>query len=418
MSQINIPDQNLAIYLQKYSIEIKNAVGNIVGSRRYSTVGVLPSDEPGKRVWQLNLSGVLDPNIDVYSVVYDFSNVNYKYKDQITFENEIAGTFNICGRVLDASKIIKYEYSDEKSTLTIKIDTENWDFRLKKRTNFNYQLNVDDSSTCGYSTTCPECSGAPTSTDCLVTSSTYDDCPLVSGQTPIENVSFLVSLPNEPNYYVFLTLGDSNITEVQMETSGECGSVTIYTLDEKTNQFANSTPVLSEGKTTYFAKVTVVYIGGAPNYLTEFLFSGTKNTSLTTGLPTYSIEGIGILPNWDYTAQQIPPTFWAATSSGNYTVTFVKEDVLPAVVWFFYDDTTYPILAVLINLTELEVSVPTDSPPSGDTTTLQPPLARPFGRSSGVSQTYELNEKDYQLEYSAVDKDNFSVSLKPVDSSD
>ena len=75
MSQINIPDQNLAIYLQKYSIEIKNAVGNIVGSRRYSTVGVLPSDEPGKRVWQLNLSGVLDPNIDVYSVVYDLTNM-------------------------------------------------------------------------------------------------------------------------------------------------------------------------------------------------------------------------------------------------------------------------------------------------------------------------------------------------------
>ena len=211
MSQINIPDQNLAIYLQKYSIEIKNAVGNIVGSRKYSTVGVLPSDEPGKRVWQLNLSGVLDPNIDVYSVVYDFSSVNYKYKDQITFENEIAGTFNICGRVLDASKIIKYQYSDEKSTLTIEIDTKNWDFRLKKRTNFNYQLNVDDSSTvCNYSEC--SCSTNPAPTNCYVASTyssglqtvVYKSCgPYIPGET--ETVAFPMIFGNSTFYVVLLT---------------------------------------------------------------------------------------------------------------------------------------------------------------------------------------------------------------------
>ena len=410
MSQINIPDQNLAIYLQKYSIEIKNAVGNIVGSRKYSTVAVLPSDESGKRVWQLNLSGVLDPNIDVYSVVYDFSNVNYKYKDQITFENEIAGTFNICGRVLDASKIIKYEYSDEKSTLTIEIDTKNWDFRLKKRTNFNYQLNVDDdSSTCGYSTTCPKCGDAPTSTDCLVTSSTYDACPFVPGQIPIENVSFLVSLSGEPNnYYVFLSLGDSNITEVQMETSGECGSVTIKTLDEETNEFASSTPVLSEGKTTYFAKVTDVTCYGQEDPSTEFLFRGTKNISSTTELPTYTIEGIGILPKWNDCAY----SNLATTSSGDYTVRWSGTDLpLPVLVWFFYDDSTNPILAVAVNSTNLVVWAPTDSPPSQGTTPLNPKLPRPIVGT--ISKTYELNEKDYQLEYKSLDQNNVIVSLKP-----
>ena len=414
MSQINIPDQNLAIYLQKYSIEIKNAVGNIVGSRRYSTVGVLPSDEAGKRVWQLNLSGVLDPNIDVYSVVYDFSNVNYKYKDQITFENEIAGTFNICGRVLDASKIIKYEYSDEKSTLTIKIDTENWDFRLKKRTNFNYQLNVDDSDTCGYSTTCPECDDTSlAAVDCSVTGSTYDVCPSYSGDLP--NVSFLVSLPKESNYYVFLSLENSEITKVQMENSDECGSVTIYTLDEKTNQFANSTPVLSFGKATYFAKVTNVSCDGEVVPSTEFLFRGTKNTSLTTGvaLPTYSIEGIGILPKWNDTAY----SNLATTKSGDYTVRWIRADLpLPVLVWFFYDDSTNPILAVAVNALDLVVWAPTDSPPSQGTTQVQSPVSRPIIGS--ISQTYTYKGKSYQLEYRGVDQDNVSVSLTPADSSD
>lgn len=83
-----------------------------------------------------------------YNIVYDFSKVEYKYKEDITFENIMSGTFNICGSVLDASKIIgfDYKYNDEESTLTIELDTSKWDFRLKKEVLFGYQLNVNDSS--------------------------------------------------------------------------------------------------------------------------------------------------------------------------------------------------------------------------------------------------------------------------------
>jgi hypothetical protein len=74
--------------------------------------------------------------------------VDYKYKRQIRFENIVSGTFTICGKVLDASKIIgfDYSYSDNESTLTIKLDTSKWDFRLKKESLFSYQLNLDDTS--------------------------------------------------------------------------------------------------------------------------------------------------------------------------------------------------------------------------------------------------------------------------------
>ena len=148
MNQETIPDNNLPAYLQQYDVVVLNDKEESVGNVLYTTVGVIPSNKKEKRVWQLNLTGYLKPNVDTYNIVYDFSDVDYKYKEQVTFQNIVSGTFNICGRVLDASKIIgfDYSYSDKESTLTIKLDTSKWDFRLKKEVLFSYQLNVDDNS--------------------------------------------------------------------------------------------------------------------------------------------------------------------------------------------------------------------------------------------------------------------------------
>ena len=148
MNQEIIPDNNLPVYLQKYDVDILDDKKESVGKDLYTTVGAIPSNEKEKRVWQLNLTGYLKPNVDTYNIVYDFSNVDYKYKEQIRFENIVSGTFNICGQVLDASKIIgfNYFYSDIDLKLTIKVDTSKWDFRLKKEVLFSYQLNLDDSS--------------------------------------------------------------------------------------------------------------------------------------------------------------------------------------------------------------------------------------------------------------------------------
>lgn len=143
-----IPENNLPVFLQKYNVTILNEKEESVGEMLYSTVGAIPSNEKGKRVWQLNLTGHLKPNIKKYNITYDFSKVDYKYKDEITFQNIVSGVFNICGRVLDASKIIgfDYTYSESKSTLTIRLDTSKWNFQLKKKVLFSYQLNIDDSS--------------------------------------------------------------------------------------------------------------------------------------------------------------------------------------------------------------------------------------------------------------------------------
>ena len=202
MSQPEIPDNNLPVYLQQYKVYIFNknypdckttcasseagccaddvtpvppgglcpiggcagtefgccpfsteakqsrldTCGVIAGKATYNTVGAIPSNEAGKRVWELNLLGELEPNHPVYYIVYDFQRVDYK--DKITFENIVTGTLNICGRVLDASKYIEKSFCDGNRTLTIKIDTRKWDFRFRKKVRFSYRLNVDDSSYC------------------------------------------------------------------------------------------------------------------------------------------------------------------------------------------------------------------------------------------------------------------------------
>ena len=148
MNQETIPDNNLPVYLQQYGVNIFDDIKESVGEVLYTTVGAIPSNEKEKRVWQLNLTGYLKPNVQKYNIVYDFSKVDYKYKEQISFENIVSGTFNICGQVLDASKIIgfDYKYNNDDSTLSIELDTSKWDFRLKKEVLFSYQLNIDSSS--------------------------------------------------------------------------------------------------------------------------------------------------------------------------------------------------------------------------------------------------------------------------------
>lgn len=145
-----IPDNNLPIYLQQYKVKILDYMKTetIGGAVSYTTTGIIPSNIQNARVWRLNLTGYLKPNVSQYSIIYDFSNVDYPEKNSITFSDIISGTFNLCGRILDASKIIgfRYVYSDSNSTLKIILDTSKLDFILKRESLFSYQLNLNDAS--------------------------------------------------------------------------------------------------------------------------------------------------------------------------------------------------------------------------------------------------------------------------------
>jgi hypothetical protein len=117
------------------------------GTVLYSTVGLLPSNERLKRVWNLNLTGTLTFNDnDEYVILYNFSQVEYAEKT-ITFENILSGTIVVCGRVLDASRVAEYDYCDATSILKIRIKKEKLP-RLKRETNFSMNLLLDDLAFC------------------------------------------------------------------------------------------------------------------------------------------------------------------------------------------------------------------------------------------------------------------------------
>ena len=117
MSQQQIQPTNLPIYLQNYTVDILDGKKEPkkMGDVFYSTVGAIPSNVPRARVWQMNLTGTLRPTSEKYTILYDFKKVDYENKN-IRFENIVSGTFNICGQVLDASKVIgkNYTFSDEE----------------------------------------------------------------------------------------------------------------------------------------------------------------------------------------------------------------------------------------------------------------------------------------------------------------
>ena len=92
MNQEAIPDNNLPVYLQRYDVNILDDKEESVGKALYTITSAISSNEKEKRILKLNLTGYLKPNIDTYNIVYNFSEVNYKYKEQITFENIISGT--------------------------------------------------------------------------------------------------------------------------------------------------------------------------------------------------------------------------------------------------------------------------------------------------------------------------------------
>ena len=209
-----IPPNNLPIYLQNYTVAIlcrnvdtvcpdsplaggcsgtqygccpdgTTAKQNVNGTNcpvqcgtvLYSTVGLLPSNEKLKRVWNLDLTGTLTLNDnDEYVILYNFSQVEYAEKD-ITFENILSGTIVVCGRVLDASKVADYDYCDATSILKIRIKKDKLP-RLKRETNFSMNLLIDDTVGC-VRFSCPNGVILPPGQNILGTT-IYGDCRVFS----------------------------------------------------------------------------------------------------------------------------------------------------------------------------------------------------------------------------------------------
>lgn len=136
-----IPENNLPIYLQNYTVTILSG-DETSGSVDYSTVGIIPSNVQKKRVWNIRLSGTLQPQNDEYIFLFNFENVDYDA--MVSFEDKISGSLNICDRILDISKNGYFLYSTEFKTLSIIISKERWGFVLKRNSKFSINVEIND----------------------------------------------------------------------------------------------------------------------------------------------------------------------------------------------------------------------------------------------------------------------------------
>ena len=147
MNEIETFDKNLPLFFQYFKTNIE-ANNELTGKVFFSTAALIPSNGPKKNVWNLIMTGFLDSNAaGEYNVVYDFGRIP-DYQDKISFDNNniVSGTLEICGKVLDATKIIgkDYFFSKDNLTLTISLNPQKWGFRIKpsRLTLINYSLYI------------------------------------------------------------------------------------------------------------------------------------------------------------------------------------------------------------------------------------------------------------------------------------
>ena len=160
---MTIPDQNLPVYLQKFTVTAPQATSFKVF---YVSVGAITTNNPTRRQWSFTFDGEFYSNYS-FEIVFDFSKVE-QTSYSITFEGTMKGTLTV-------NKIL---YSAENYLTYIPQTKEDFDakilrFKFKppcppRSTNENstlyFSTNLNDTSCTPESAFC-EC--YPTATECL-----------------------------------------------------------------------------------------------------------------------------------------------------------------------------------------------------------------------------------------------------------
>jgi hypothetical protein len=124
-----IPIENLPNYFREYSVSIYSDMEEEpIGSILYTTIGLLPTKESETDILSINLTGFVPSNLQKFEVIYDLKTVAHLSKN-FKYQNKLGGTFVICGKVLDASRHLKYIYDEATNKLSILIEI---DFLIKK----------------------------------------------------------------------------------------------------------------------------------------------------------------------------------------------------------------------------------------------------------------------------------------------
>jgi hypothetical protein len=131
----SIACNNLPIYLQNVTLDYDPTVI----TPYYTTVGLLPSNQSTKRVWNFSAAFVrnkLAPNTPL-TIVYDFSKV--QFEGTASFESPIFGSLSTKSRLYNAGTYINYTYDEVTKLVTFVV-------QLPCQTSqFSYQFEIFDS---------------------------------------------------------------------------------------------------------------------------------------------------------------------------------------------------------------------------------------------------------------------------------
>jgi hypothetical protein len=99
-----IPDKNLAIFLQKFSISAPNATSFV---SNYASVGIVTTNAPDERQWQFTWDGTFSSSVRSFELIYDFSQVD-SYGYSIYFKGKLNGFLNLDGQLYAATNYLTY----------------------------------------------------------------------------------------------------------------------------------------------------------------------------------------------------------------------------------------------------------------------------------------------------------------------
>lgn len=136
-------------YLKNYTVKIykdellKEETETIL----YSTFALVPSNIDGEYIWDISLSGYLEPKVFQFYIVFDLSRQNTNI---LHFQDPMNGNFNLCGKIFNIQKFMTMKYDEEKKLLILTLDTRKWDFQIRNKTLFfsNYSINSNTNEKC------------------------------------------------------------------------------------------------------------------------------------------------------------------------------------------------------------------------------------------------------------------------------
>ena len=141
-----IPDNNLIICLQKYTVAIDQQKEKHI---RFSNTCLVPSFQEEKRTWQFILSADvkdLTTDTEYVRIMYDFSNVDSKIRVSFSFPME--GTISWNNKLYSTGNCDTYSWNYDTRTVELFLKVRNFKHQKQYQKLF-FNIYIKDPTQCG-----------------------------------------------------------------------------------------------------------------------------------------------------------------------------------------------------------------------------------------------------------------------------